>query len=180
MKKILTSLILIAMAITGLFAAEPKELVYGKDYEIVSTGYGDKYFKIDGKSVYYAPGSRNNNHAVLFKLTDPSILYKGSVIEVTYKLDKYNDKASAQLVIQPSSEKAADYGKQSYPVIYNNLEPETNKNVFTVDVDKLLNSSVRKELVGFRMINNEGGYQNFKWQSDWKFTITKVVLKDAK
>lgn len=103
-------------------------------------------------------------------------MQKGQVIEVEYKFDKLDTSKDAQIVIQPASESAADYSKQNYPVIYNSKEP-MEKLVFTVNVDNLLSSSVKKKLCGFRMINNKGTYQNYVWQDDYQITVTKVTLK---
>ena len=175
MKKLLTVLAVFALTFTALTAQE-KVLEYGKDYTIVDSGFGSSKFKVEGTSIYYGPGTTNNNHAVLFKLADPSILQKGQVIEVEYKFDKLDTSKDAQIVIQPSSESAADYSKQNYPVIYNSKKP-IEKLVFTVNVDNLLSSSVKKKLCGFRMINNKGTYQNYVWQDDYQITVTKVTLK---
>ena len=180
MKKLVSLLLTAAVTISALFAAPtitaPVELKAGTDYTIESSMFGDKYFVLDGNSVHFNKGSKNNNHAIIFKFTDPSIIPANAVIEIEYTMGKYDPKKSCQVVIQPTSDKAADYGKQNYPILYNNYEPDT-PSVFTVDCDNLLKSSVKKNLIGFRFINNEGSYEKYKWQSDWGFTITKVTLK---
>lgn len=180
MKKLVSLLLTAAITISALFAAptitEAVELTAGTDYTIETSFYGDKYFSINGNSVHFNKGSKNNNHAVIFRFTDPSIIPENAVIEIEYTLGKYDPNKSCQVVIQPTSDKAADYGKQNYPILYNNYEPDT-PSVFTVDCDNLLKSSVKKNLIGFRLINNEGSYEKYKWQSDWGFTITKVTLK---
>jgi len=180
MKKLVSLLLTAAVTISAIFAAPtitaPVELKAGTDYTIESSMFGDKYFVLDGNSVHFNKGSKNNNHAIIFKFTDPSIIPANAVIEIEYTMGKYDPKKSCQVVIQPTSDKAADYGKQNYPILYNNYEPDT-PSVFTVDCDNLLKSSVKKNLIGFRFINNEGAYEKYKWQSDWGFTITKVTLK---
>ena len=107
------------------------------------------------------------------------IIPANAVIEIEYTMGKYDPKKSCQVVIQPTSDKAADYGKQNYPILWNNFEPD-NPPVLTVDCDRLLTSSVKKNLIGFRICNNDGSYEKYKWQSDWGFTITKVTLKPKK
>ena len=194
MNKTLALLMVAAFALSALVAApnakksaipeapeitEPVELVYGTDWTLETTWFGEDYFVIDGKSVHYNAGSKNNNHAVLFKLARRGMLAKNAVIEIEYKMDKYNPEKSCQLVIQPATAEgtgSADYSKQSYPVLYNNYEP-AESGVFTVDCGNLLKSSVKKVLDGFRMNNNEGSYDKYTWQSDWGFTITKVTMK---
>ncbi|MBR1638184.1 MAG: hypothetical protein IJ688_02230 [Treponema sp.] len=192
MKKTLSILLVAAVSLSAVFAAPkksaipeapeitaPVELKYGDDWTIDTTWFGEEYFTIDGKSVHYNPGSKNNNHAVMFKLARRGTLAKNSVLEIEYKMDKYDPSKSCQLVIQPATMEgtgSADYGMQNYPILYNNFEP-AETGVLTVDCDRLLKSSVKKVLDGFRMINNEGSYEKFKWQSDWGFTITKVTMK---
>ena len=180
MKKLVSLLLTAAVTISALVAAptisEPVELKAGTDYTIETSFYGDKYFTIDGNSIHFNKGANNGNHAVVFKFTDPSIIPANAVIEIEYTMGKYDSKKSCQVVIQPTSDKAADYGKQNYPILWNNYEPD-NPPVITVDCDRLLTSSVKKNLIGFRICNNDGSYEKYKWQSDWGFTITKVTLK---
>lgn len=183
MKKLVSLLLTAAVTISALVAApkitEPVELKAGTDYTIETCFYGEKYFTIDGNKIFFNKGAKATNHAILFKFTDPSIIPENAVIEIEYTMDKYDPKKSCQVVIQPTSDKAADYGKQNYPILWNNYEPN-NPPVLTVDCDRLLSSSVKKGLVGFRFCNNEGSYEKYKWQSDWGFTITKVTLKPKK
>ena len=158
---------------------KPVELKYGSDWTIETTWFGEDFFVIDGQSVHYNAGSKNNNHAVLFKLARRGMLAKNAVLEIEYKIDKCDPNKSCQIVIQPATAEnngSADYSMQNYPVLYNNFEP-SESGVFTVDCGKLLKSSVKMVLDGFRMINNEGSYDKYTWQGDWGFTITKVTMK---
>ncbi|MCQ2592773.1 MAG: hypothetical protein MJ188_08320 [Treponema sp.] len=154
----------------------PVTLELGTDYTLEPV-FGTDLFTIDGTTIYYADGATNSNHALMLKLTDPGILYDDSVIEITYEMGDYNPAESCQLVIQPASDNGADYSSQSYPILYNNFEEGGNS--FQIDVNKLKTSSVKKKLAGVRLINNQGGYQQFTWQGNWSFTITSVVLKKA-
>ncbi len=180
MKKLVSLLLTAAVTISALVAApkitEPVELKAGTDYTIETCFFGDKYFTIDGNKIYFNKGAKATNHAILFKFTDPSIIPENAVIEIEYTMDKYDPKKSCQVCIQPANDKAVDYNKQNYPILWNNYEPD-NPPVMIIDCDRLLTSSVKKNLVGFRICNNEGSYEKYKWQSDWGFTITKVTLK---
>ena len=115
MKKLVSLLLTAAVTISALFAAptitEPVELKAGTDYTIESSMFGDKYFVLDGNSVHFNKGSKNNNHAIIFKFTDPSIIPANAVIEIEYTMGKYDPNKSCQVVIQPTSDKAADYGE---------------------------------------------------------------------
>lgn len=196
MKKTLTFLLVSAVALSAIFAApskksaipaapeitEPVELAFGSDWTIETTWFGEDYFTIDGQSVHYNKGAKNNNHAVLLKFARRGMIPKNAEIEVEYKMDKYDPSKACQVVIQPATAEgtgSADYSMQNYPVLFNNFEP-ADSGVFVVDCDKLLKSSVKKVLDGFRMCNNEGSWEKFTWQSDWGFTITKVTLKPKK
>lgn len=182
MKKLVSLLLTAAVTISALVAAQksqPVELKAGTDYTIETCFFGDKYFTIDGNSIHFNKGANNSNHAILFKFADPSIIPANAQIEIEYTMGKHDPKKSCQVVIQPASDKGADYGKQNYPILWNNYEPN-NPPVLTVDCDRLLTSSVKKNLVGFRICNNDGSYEKYKWQSDWGFTITKVTLKPKK
>ena len=180
MKKLVSLLLTAAVTISALVAAptisEPVELKAGTDYTIETCFFGDKYFTIDGNKIYFNKGAKATNHAILFKFTDPSIIPENAVIEIEYTMDKYDPKKSCQVCIQPANDKAVDYNKQNYPILWNNYEPD-NPPVMIIDCDRLLTSSVKKNLVGFRICNNDGSYEKYKWQSDWGFTITKVTLK---
>lgn len=187
MKKLLSIVAISVLLTQAIFAApkqkkaepqppaSPIELIFGEDYAI-EPAWGNDYFTIDGTSIHFNKGSKNNNHATLFRLFNTDILAKGAVIEIEYEMISYDPNLACQVVIQPASDSNADFNKQDYPIVYNNFEPDAPK-VFTVDCDNLLKSSVKKSLSGFRIVNNEGSYEKYKWQGDWEFKITKVTYK---
>lgn len=189
MKKSLSLLIVAAVALASLFAApkksqskQPVELEYGTDYTIESTWFGEEYFLIDLTSIHFNKGAVNTNHAVILRIVPRELITKNSVIEVEYKMDKYDPSKSAQVCIQPATVEntgAADYSKQGYPIIYNQFEP-SQTGVFQVQTNTLLNSSVKDTVDGFRIVNNAGTYNEFTWQDDWGFTITKVTIRPKK
>lgn len=108
MKKSLSLLIVAAVAFASLFAApkksqskQPVELEYGTDYTIESTWYGEEYFLIDLTSIHFNKGAVNTNHAVILRIVPRELITKNSVIEVEYKMDKYDPSKSAQVCISP-------------------------------------------------------------------------------
>lgn len=153
---------------------EPVELVYGVDY-FIEPVFGQDMVTVDGTTITFNKGAANNNHATLFYLIDTTKFYKDFTIEIEYEMGNYDPARSCQVCIQPSSQDNADYGNQNYPILYNNYEPE-NPTVLVVENNKLLKSSVKKNLAGFRIVGNNGSYEKYTWQDDWSFTITKVTL----
>ena len=149
------------------------ELINGVDY-ILEPVFGTDLFYVNDTTIEFYNGTLNNNHAVLFRFMDPSILKEGYDIEINYEMGNYNPDQSCQLCIQPASEDGADFGAQRYPVLYNNFEEIQNKLI--ISVKDLLKSSVKDQLIGFRMVNNSGTYDKYTWQSEWDFTITSVNL----
>lgn len=156
---------------------EPVELVLGTDY-VIEPVFGDK-FEIADNKVSFFKGSANNNHAILFKLNSPELLVSGSTITINFTMLSYDETQSAQWVIQPADPKNADYSAQSYPILYNSLSPEENTNSITIEVSNLLKSSVKKNLCGFRFLNNTGSWEKFVWQPEYSVSIDSVIYTSA-
>ncbi|MCR4741892.1 MAG: hypothetical protein K5866_03355 [Treponema sp.] len=155
---------------------EPIELIYGVDY-MLEPVFGTDLFYVNETSIEFYNGTLNNNHAVLFRFMDPTILNNDYDIEITYEMGNYNPEEACQLCIQPASDDGADFSAQKYPILYNNFEENEFKLV--IPVKDLLKSTVKNNLVGFRMVNNSGSYEQYTWQSEWDFTITAVNLIPA-
>lgn len=153
---------------------EPVVLEFGVDYWLEPV-FGQDYVSLDGQTIYFGQGAANNNHAILLSLMDTTKFYKDFAIQIEYEMGSYDASRSCQLCVQPSSFDTADYGNQNYPILYNNYEPE-NPKVLTVEINKLLKSSVKKQLAGVRLVCNNGSYDKYTWQDNWDFTITKVTL----
>lgn len=184
--KILSTLTILSLAFTSC-ASKPEaesvpvteevlevcELINGVDY-MLEPVFGTDLFYVNDTTIEFYNGTLNNNHAVLFRFMDPSILKEGYDIEINYEMGNYNPDQSCQLCIQPASEANVDFGAQRYPVLYNNFEELQNKLI--IPVKDLLKSSVKDQLIGFRMVNNTGTYDKYTWQSEWDFTITSVNL----
>lgn len=152
---------------------EPVELIYGVDY-ILEPVFGDTCY-IEDTHVTFYQGAQNNNHAVLFRLLDPaSTMFKDFTIKIDYTMGSYDPSRSCQVCIQPSDDKNADYGAQSYPILYNNFED--NAFSISIDLNKILKSTVKKNAVGFRICCNTGTYERYTWQDNWDFTIDSVTL----
>ncbi len=156
--------------------SEPVKLVYGVDYWLEPV-FGADYVALDGQTIIFNKGATNSNHAIMFTMLDTTKFYKNFVIKIDYELGNYDSSKSCQVCIQPASLDGADYNYTncSYPVLFDQSKPDAEKS-FNVNINKLLKSSVKKELAGFRIVGNNGTYEKFVWQDDWSFTITKVTL----